>query len=318
MKYIFHMSEDILFLAWITILVGGALAMFIYSQFGKSKTSSVGGDNGSDASGGGGGGGGGGGVRLKSSTRKFEMIKDRYTSMDEVQSALRSAGLESSELILGIDFTKSNTWQGKKSFGGKCLHDISTGTRNPYEIVIEALGRCLEPFDDDNLIPVFGFGDIRSKGKSLFAIGDGPCNGFTAVRKKYREAAAKTIMSGPTNFAPVIDAAVRISKKERSYHILVIIADGQVTMKGETVASIVRAAETAPLSIIIVGVGDGPWDAMREFDDELPARRFDNVQFVEFNKAWKGDTASQTAQFALRCLMEIPEQYQLIKEFGLF
>jgi hypothetical protein len=47
---------------------------------------------------------------------------------------------------------------GKISFNRRCLHDIGN-TPNPYEQAISIIGRTLSAFDEDNLIPCFGFGD---------------------------------------------------------------------------------------------------------------------------------------------------------------
>lgn len=47
---------------------------------------------------------------------------------------------------------------GRHSFHRKSLHAISN-TPNPYEQAISIIGRTLSPFDEDNLIPCFGFGD---------------------------------------------------------------------------------------------------------------------------------------------------------------
>jgi E3 ubiquitin-protein ligase RGLG len=36
-----------------------------------------------------------------------------------------------------------------------------------------------------------------------------------------------------------------------------------------------------PLAIVLVGVGDGPWEDMEKFDDKIPARDFDNFQVLQ-------------------------------------
>jgi hypothetical protein len=47
---------------------------------------------------------------------RFEVIRDRFETLTDVQQALRKAGLESSDVVLAIDLTKSNEWSGAKSF----------------------------------------------------------------------------------------------------------------------------------------------------------------------------------------------------------
>ncbi|MCH87358.1 E3 ubiquitin-protein ligase RGLG2 [Trifolium medium] len=83
------------------------------------------------------------------------------TSFNEAKTVaeyLASAGLHSSNLILGLDFTNCNEWPRKNSFKRQSLHHIGNGS-NPYEQAISIIGKTLAPFDEDNLIPCFGFGD---------------------------------------------------------------------------------------------------------------------------------------------------------------
>eukprot|EP00798_Chlamydomonas_sp_ICE-L_P032734 gene32734-33874_t len=202
------------------------------------------------------------------------------------------------------------TTVGKISNQGRCLHqvDVSFG---PYMEVMQIIGKTLADFDDDKMIPCYGFGD------------------------------------GPTSFAPAIYQAMRIVQQSNNqyhillliadgqamrivqqsnnqYHILLLIADGQVTrpsgLSSSQLSSQERATITAieqasylPLSIVMVGVGDGPWDTMEAFDDKLPKRKFDNFQFVNYTalcQKYAHDLAKRETTFARNALMELPEQYQ--------
>lgn len=136
--------------------------------------------------------------------------------------ALYESGLESSNLIVGIDFTKSNEWTGRESFNGMSLHHISE-VLNPYEHAISIVGRTLSAFDEDNLIPCFGFGDgmvcfiyihihiqILEVHKKTFDVAvsthdqdvfsfypdNRPCNGFEEALSRYREIVVNVRLAG--------------------------------------------------------------------------------------------------------------------------
>jgi E3 ubiquitin-protein ligase RGLG len=252
---------------------------------------------------------------------RFSFIDDTFTTYDELEKALREAGLESSQLVIGIDFTKSNTWNGGPPFyADKNLHAI-TNSPNPYQQVLNIMCKTLEPFDDDNLIPAYGFGDVTTQDRSVFSIAmnqqgqDIRCDKLSGVLNSYSNIASKVKMSGPTTFAPIIRKTIDIVKCEKNrYHILLIICDGEISEDNmeETITAIAEASKY-PLSIICVGVGKGPWDTMEKFDNQLPKRKFDNFQFVNFHKVMSQCNGSET-EFARNALMEIPTQLKYIKK----
>ena len=96
---------------------------------------------------------------------------------------------------------------------------------------------------------------------------DRPCRGFQEVLSRYNEITPGIAMAGPTNFAPgrvlhtggtglssppphsaVIRETINIVRATRGYHILVLIADGQVTDVDDTTRAIVEASNF-PISV---------------------------------------------------------------------
>ena len=106
---------------------------------------------------------------------------------------------------------------GQCSYHGRSLHHISN-TPNPYEQAISIIGQTLSKFDEDNLIPCFGFGDGNDSLSQLTAYrtiynfsnshfnstlhsststhdqdvfcfypDERPCNGFSEALERYRE-----------------------------------------------------------------------------------------------------------------------------------
>ena len=272
------------------------------------------------------GAGAGAGAGAGRST-SFRAIPDRFKTEKDVRTALQQAGVESCNLIVGVDFTKSNTWTGDKCFDGRSLHD--TGVLNPYTVAISLIGRTLAELDDDNLIPAYGFGCSRTGDRAVFSFmpGDAPLHGFPAVLDRYQQLAGAVRMAGPTSFGPIVDQAAAVARANQQFSVLLLLCDGQVTrsvdtprgsfsvQEEDTRRAIVEASRSAPLAIVIVGVGDGPFGMLEELDDFLPERDFDNVQFVNLARHlphWRkadGATPAERAAFALAALMELPDAH---------
>ena len=202
------------------------------------------------------------------------------------------------------------------------LHAFDGIDKNPYQQVLSIMCKSLAPFDDDQLIDAYGFGDSLTTNKSVFPFYTHYSNGITTdiqcyklegVLERYTGLVPELKFSGPTSFAPIIRKAIELVRIRKEYHILLIIADGAVDDKQATIQAIVEASKY-PLSIICIGVGKGPWDIMEEFDDDIPERAFDNFQFVNFYEIMQ-QCENEETEFAKHAMMEIPDQYTYIKKY---
>jgi hypothetical protein len=116
-------------------------------------------------------------------------------------------------------------------------------------------------------------------------------------------------MSGPTVFTEVIQLAATQAKqrhqiKPLSYSILLLLTDGAVTDVEATKQALASVAD-APLSVVIVGIGNADFSAMQFLDDfeKRSGVHRDIVQFVQFSAHEHNKTSLTRAT-----LEEIPDQ----------
>lgn len=145
---------------------------------------------------------------------------------------------------------------------------------NGYEKAITAVGSILSKYDTDQKFPVWGFG-AKYDGvvRHCFQVGRSKeVHGVNGILEAYRGVFKTALtMSGPTVFTEVIElaAAQAISRqqlKPLSYTILLLLTDGAVSDVEATKRTLQSIAD-APLSIVIVGIGNADFSAMQFLDD---------------------------------------------------
>lgn len=214
-------------------------------------------------------------------------------------------------VVVAIDYTGSN---GNPMEPGTLHYLDPEGGLNDYQKAIKAILGILSEYDDDQKFPTLGFGaKFDGDVDHCFQCGPEPeAEGVDGVLEAYRSVfSSGLIMSKPTDFTGVIDAAISRSQMmqeqaeengKQAYTILLIVSDGAVADADATMEALERAAD-APLSIVIVGVGDEDFSDMQFLDDGPAKFGRDMVQFVEFNQHCDNSQALTS-----HTLHEIPTQ----------
>ena len=229
-------------------------------------------------------------------------------------------------LEIAIDYTTSNGDPNDIN----SYHYINGRTPNDYEKVILDCCSIVSDYDADQLFPVFGFGGIppnnRGKVSHIFNINfkeEPEIDGFDQIIPTYKNSLKQIKLSNPCYFAPLLKSVYnRIKENENNpeyidhYFILMILTNGIINDLQETIDILIDCSYI-PLSVIIIGIGNGDFANMVKLDgdEELlvsskgETRKRDLVQFVEYNK-FKGDIIEGKMELKDEVLKEIPRQVE--------
>ena len=228
-------------------------------------------------------------------------------------------------LTIGIDFTGSNGhYKDPPS-----LHYLGGGLNN-YESAIRSCGDIVSAYDKEQSFPVFAFGfnfinESLNNFEGKYTDFNYPINCNTenpaikyidGVLQEYRNFITKIHLAGPTYFSPMINDLIFEVEREieegqlYNYHIIMILTDGMIDDMAETKDSLV-AASFLPISVIIIGIGNGDFTKMDILDADVSplydstGRKADRdlVQFVPYNQF-----KNNPQQLAEQVLEEIPRQ----------
>jgi hypothetical protein len=121
-------------------------------------------------------------------------IRNSFRNLQSVSEAILKAGVSKARLVLGIDLTASNEWQGRLTFSRNSLHKMhpvrSGNVYNPYQRVISIIGKTLHPFTEAGKVFAYGFGDVTTQDSSVFNITgeEGTaCRDFKEVLVRYND-----------------------------------------------------------------------------------------------------------------------------------
>ncbi|MDP2434184.1 MAG: VWA domain-containing protein [archaeon] len=251
-------------------------------------------------------------LRERRVMRRYGYIPDQLSDLGQVQAALKRSGLPSSELIVAFDYGERNCVAGARTFRGENLHRIipDVPNPNPYQFALFMVGKTMGVFDSDGVIPCYGLcADF-----SILPLGE--TADIDQLLSLYTGITPKISTVGTPSWKPLIDQAIEHIIETKRFYILIVLTTGACDSFEELREALVIASRF-PLSIVAIGLGDGPFSELASIDDEvIPGRLFDNFQFFNLHSIL--DNAKfPDVDFALATLQEIPFQYAAIRQLGL-
>lgn len=256
-----------------------------------------------------------GGVKLKKAG-SLKVLKGKVLNVPSVLQYI--AGGCSLNLMIALDCTSLNgDWRDDQS-----LHFHSEAFLNDYQAAIHRLGVLFDAYACRHKYQIWGYGaSIGGVDQPFFSIADNVDNADNLIKaydKTFAPDNSTLELGNVAELKHVIQAGMfraqqLSSDSKQCYSTLVILTTGALTDLQESVDAVCAAAEDAPLSIVIIGIGDGDFSGVQRLvadetgklshSNGVPIAR-DTAQFVAMDD-YNGNARTCVAE----ALRDVPEQF---------
>jgi len=259
----------------------------------------------------------------RSKLKHVGLLKVLNASVINVPSMLQyvSGGM-SLDLMIGIDCSVVNGPRGIE----RNLHVKKKKSLNDFQAGIKKLASITENFARGRNSSIWGLGaEIDGEYRDCYAMKEKLCES-TDLLKAYND----NVVNNPdfatgkeASLNPLIEAAtfrtIKLSKRRPCYVILAVFTGGDFLDLEDTIDLICTAAEDAPLSIIIFGVGNSDLSSVKKLCGDKNGKLRDSrgipiareiVKLVTFKQF--GGNVNEVIAEALKGIPEQFVQYQLM------
>ncbi|CAI2343846.1 unnamed protein product [Caenorhabditis sp. 36 PRJEB53466] len=190
-------------------------------------------------------------------------------------------------------------------------------------MAIRAIGSIIRDYTPNRLFAAFGIGakippTFHESNEFFLNFSMDPiCRGLDGVMEAYRKTQTMVTPLKESKLSPVINYVTRMSHRSGfrglHYHVLALFTRGEVTDMKE-IQQALNAASDAPLSILIIGMGDYDFGPLQKVCSKRKDGRRDVVQFIHLKSLLNGAEApwlnkSRIAETALRNVPHHMVQY---------
>lgn len=223
----------------------------------------------------------------------------RYKSSSEYVIDLEKSGaLKDLGMMVFIDSSKANNWNGKKSFDGKNLHDFNH-KQTPYQEAFKIVSHLMNHNKDNEAeYPVYSYGSTKAdqyKNNLDFA---GICRNSAELDLIYQNIVDIPNQGEYGDINDAINESIRVVKDTSKYQVVVIFTCNDLEIYNDLAQ--LNESSLYPLSVVVIGVGDndfhrlgsykkGDFESMGIHKKQISAlgettkKNFDNFSFINLS-----------------------------------